>query len=431
MGGAHQLSGILENETKRDPERFARLALRMAGEHPYYFYAILRGLKGSDIDEELIYSVLRHFHYLEGHPAGRWMIEPIAVMRDNELPDDILEIAGELATEAKEPIGDDLVWGDGSEENRPSNLITTAINTTRGAAADALGNLLHDHPERMAALYPYVERAVSDPSLAVRSTAANGVLGVFTIDDEKAVELFLTLIDVDDDALLATHLVDRFLYFACVGHLALLKPVLERMLESSYAAVRQAGARHVCLSRLRDETIQPMLERCLAGDKASRIGVAVVAAANLFNEEAQEVVMELLTLFFNDDEKEVRNEAASCFRNAKGADLRSCRGLIRSFLSSRAFEESLNDLIWPMEKSTAELAEECILLAEVMIEAHAGDSQGNSHWHYHARQISDLVLRAYQDSKDDVYRERCLGLIDRLILLGVLEIDRELEKYER
>lgn len=434
-GGAHQLSGVLESETKRDPVRFARLLERFpANAHRYYYHSLLRGLKESNADKETVLAVVRRVFALPDKPGHRYLCDAIAKFSAENLPDDILAMVGWCATEADDPESEDLiVRTSGSEEdNRPHDILTTAINSVRGAAAETVGTLLFDRADHVPFFMPYLERMVHDPTVIVRTTVANSLLCLYKHDEVRAVDLFLVLVDTDNDLLLATHHVDRFLHYANVRHFQRLRPVIRRMLDSSISAVRESGAQHACLAQFSNPDAADMVAECVAGDEAQRKGAARVAEANLFNPECAAYTHEALPVFFNDPVKAIRAEAAGCFRNAQGRDMEKAKSMIRAFLDSAAFGENVEDLMWPLEDSTADISEEVLLTCEAVL-AHM-ESLGDDPAHRlygQADKVAEFVLRAYRQTDAPAIRARCLNIVDRLLAQEVYGMSKELEEFER
>lgn len=435
-GGALQLSGVLETETKRDPVRFARLSERFpANTHRYYFHSLLRGLKDSEADKDTVLDVVRRVFSLPGKPGHRYLCDAIAKFNAEHLPDDILAIVGWSATEADDPESEDLTMfnSDSEVDNRPHAILTTAINSVRGAAAETVGSLLFDHPERIAFFMPYLEKMVNDPTVIVRTTVANTLLCLYKHDEACAVDLFLTLVEIDNDLLLATHHVDRFLHYANIRHFKRLRPVLRRMLNSQIPAVRETGARQACLAQFNNPDAADMVAECVSGDEAQRMGAAKVAEANLFNLKCAEYSNTTLPIFFNDPVKTIRDEAARCFHNAEGRDLENAKLIIRDFLDSIAFGENIEDLMWPLLHSTADIAEEVLLTCEAVIVRmeSLGDDVTQHRLYSQADNVATLVLRTYRQTAAPAIRNRCLDIVDHLLAQEVYGMLKELDQFER
>jgi len=130
--------------------------------------------------------------------------------------------------------------------------------------------------------------------------------------------------------------------------------------------------------------------------------------------------------------KEIRDEAAHCFWNAKGRQLETCRDLIAVFLHSRSFTESVENLTWALKRSTADIAQESLDVCEAIIAVLENKGTDmRSRLYMEADNAAELVLRAYRESTDADFRSRCLDLVDRLLSMQAYGITKELEAYER
>ena len=95
QGGAIELSRVLEVETRGDPDRFARLALRLPDEtHPAYVDAVLRGLGDAEpsVHAELLAAAVLHFFRCPGHPGARSILRPLARVANQELPQEVMDV---------------------------------------------------------------------------------------------------------------------------------------------------------------------------------------------------------------------------------------------------------------------------------------------------------------------------------------------------
>jgi len=382
---------------------------------------------------DTVFNVVRHIFALPSKPGHHYLCDTIAKFGKESIPEDVLAIVGWCATEADDPASSELTIRTQGEGNYAAHdLMSLAINSVRGAAADKMGDLLFDEAKRLNFFSPYLERMVRDPTAVVRCTAAHALLALYNIDEARAVDLFLILTDCAEDALLETHYVERFLYYANIRHFSKMRPILRRMLDSDRDGVRESGARLACLAQFATADAKDLVDECVTGDDAKRKGAAKVAACNLFKPECMAFAHATLPLFFNDEVKEVRDEAAACFREAEGRDFESAGPVIRAFLKSRAFNENMDDLFWPLKSSTADVAEEILLACETVVaHAEATPFDATNRFFFQMGSVAELVLRAYRISDDETVRNRCLDIVDRLIAVEAHGIDEELKEFER
>jgi len=434
-GSAIELSRVLEEETQQNPERFAQLGLQLPAEaHRYYFGAILRGLNKSNIEKEKVFEVVREFFTLPNKPGIRWIPDLIKKYSKENIPEDILAIVGWLATEAEDPKNDELTSYRVNEpdENYPNDIFGNAINSIRGTAAEAAGQLIADDANRIPVFIPHIERMVEDPTVVVRTTVACTLRGLCIHDEELAVTLFIKLSETDNTAFFATPHVDQFIYYAASRHFDRLYPILRRMLDSTLAVVREAGARHACIAYFRNSSAKELVAECLTGDESKRKGAVRIAAANVGYKKCQEFSHSALIQFFDDPVKEIRDLAANCFGKAEERQLESCRDLIRSFLRSKAFEGNIDELMRALKYSTADIAEETLDACEAAIAVLENQGAGlGSRIYFEGGEVAELVLRAYSQSDDGGVQSRCLDLIDWLLSIEAYGIKNELDSFQR
>ena len=434
VGGAFQLSQILENQVKQEPRRFAELVLKFPDDaNPLYFEAVLRGISDANLGMETVVKVCLRCHRIDGRSLGREICEPIAGSAHDNVPPEALDLVAWYATEDHDP--EQELWrtqvAPREEYYYRGDILSNGINTSRGRAAQALAILVESDHQRIMHLQPALEKMVQDPSIAVRSCVAQALIAVLRFDRDLAVELFRQLCNTED-ALLQTPFIERFMYFALQTHFRELEPILERMVNSEMFDVASTGARQACLAALDLPEAAAMAGLCLSGSESQRIGAAQVMAANVKVATCRSVYEDALVSLFNDPIERVRSEAANCFRSFEGDDLVGYEHLIAQFVSSDAFPKSRFPLLMALERSTAKLPEVTLSVCERFIDV-AGLAAGDISTREagDADTVIQLTLRAYQQSSDETNRARSLDLIDKLMEYGAYGISGALEELKR
>lgn len=434
VGGALELSRVLEKRVKDDPKRFAELVLQLPDHaHPFYFEAVLRGITDTDLDFETILRVTERCHRIEGRPFGRFICDPIASSAQDNLPPEALALVAWYATEDPDP-KEDLWRTQVSPEktNRFDKIIlTNGINTNRGSVAMAMAKLIDIDHSRIPYFQPALEKMVQDPSIAVRSCVAQALLVVLRHDRDLAVALFRQLCNTED-ALLQTRFIERFLLFALQTHFQELSHILRRMVSSQLPDVASAGARQACLAALDQSEAAELAESCLSGSEAQRIGAAQVMAANVTTAAFRSFCEDALIKLFNDTGADVRAEAAKCFSRFEGTQIEEYEHLIAQFVSSKAFQQKYYPLLNALEETTAELPEVTLTVCERFVEfAGPASSDIGTGTAFSADTVTKLTLRIYQQNKEHTIRARSLNLIDKLMENSAYGINRALENFER
>lgn len=432
-GGAYELSGVLEGRTKEEPERFAHLALRFSDDtNPYYFDAVLRGIAEAGVSAETLLEVCRRCHELPGRPCGRWICPAVEKAAEHALPEELLEIVAWYAT--KDPDPERELWRTEAGSGQPyygGDILTAGINSVRGCAARAIAALIFCDAERTPGFSQALERIVEDPSIGVRACVASTLTAVLNHDRNLAVELFKQLCDTED-VLLGTRGVENFLFYVTRTHFGQLKLILERMLSSSDADVAAAGARQACVASLDVEEAHPLAEKCLSGTEAQREGAAEVYSVNLQTARYRSVCEDALAKLFNDESEKVRSAASKCFFRLGEDQLGQYVYVIDAFARSDAFVAEHGRLIHALEQTTAELPQESILACERFLNVVGGDVANiQTSAARYADDVVQILVRAYNQSRNPEMQAQCLNLFDRMTELGIHRVSRALDQYER
>ena len=115
------------------------------------------------------------------------------------------------------------------------------------------------------------------------------------------------------DRLLATHYVCRSIGNNLSTYFAELRPIIERMLRSAESEVCEAGARLASLAALHHHHAADIVDEALRGGPQHRRGVAKIAANNVVHSECRDWCEAKLVKLFDDEDADVRRNAALCF----------------------------------------------------------------------------------------------------------------------
>ena len=431
-GGAWQLSGVLEECVKEEPERFAQLALRFpADAHPLYLSRALAALKEAKIASALKLQVCRKAFAESVESCGSSIAGVLGGIED-PLPDDAVRMLHQLATEHEDPFRE--AWREDAGGGQPyygGDMYFNGVNTTRGRAAEAMGKLILADSAYVDRFRPTLEKMVHDSSAAVRSCVAGTLRAVARSDAARGASLFLRM-DLSEDRLLATRHVYEFIRVALHADFSELRPIVERMLRSSEPDVCKAGARLASIAALSHESAAALVDEALRGGAPQRLGVAQVAAANLDVPQGRAWSEATLLKLFDDDDAEVRHEAASCFRQLPDETLDTYEGLIAAFCDSRAFQEDSFPLLYALKESRRRLPGTTCLVCEKFLDRFAGEARDIRTGRYaDAHYVPPLVFRTYQQHLNDEWTSRALDLTDRLCLERIGGAEDEFENYER
>jgi len=450
QGSAVELSRMLDPQARRNRGRFAALVDKMDDSiRPEYFDAILEGICGrmnvpaeeqqsntedfDAFDTATILAVIRRMHRLPNQPCGRSICHAFETIADRSIPDADLDILRYYAIDDPDPNDDWWMqqYIDKGEQNFGEHGHFHGYNSVRGTSARAISALLFADFTRSAKLLPVIEQMAVDKSLAVRSCVFESLLPILNHDRDQAVTLFASACD-GADAILDCHPFENFVRYATSTHYAALRPTLQQALHSNSPSAVRAAARQICLAALGGEQAGDDAAEVRQGSPAMRKGAADIYSHNLAIPSVAQECAAFLPALFQDEDPEVRDQAGSCFSSFVDADFDKYRALLEAYIESQAFPSQHDDVLSSLEESTWQLPDVVIRLAERFLEVcgtDAGDlakaAAGD------APTVAKLIMRLYNQSRDDRVRSRCLDLIDKMERLNVLGIDEELMEHDR
>ena len=462
--------------TRRQPARFARLALRLPlGCPPNYLEQILRAFEQKDAPEILTKAREQNakdpkrVERLEAElsawrPASRDEIE--AVISKLPMPcesetakavcwlidkrDDIrwskstIVFVEQLATTHPNPgpneFGVHSSGGKDSEEMVP-DVSMSGLNCVRGAAAIAVQHLLYADPQLYDDLQPAIEGLASDSHIAVRSAAIATCIPVLNIDRNKAVAHFLSICSVGDDRVFLSPYLDEFLRYALWSHPEELMRIVNRMANSKLPEVAKNGAAWATAAWLHKGLHKGLVDTCVIGSEAQRRGVAEVLGESPWEDSTASRRIEMIPPFFEDPEKEVSGAAARIFWKDEVWKDQRIIPLALAFLKTKAFAVDPAPIIRGVSEVHGPIGN-LVPIVLGIAEQFAGPlataardfSQGVA---ADVTEVFKLLLKLYQEAQDNHDRKlqaACLDMWDALLKAGVgsyREADGLLDSVER
>lgn len=200
-------SSSLSTQAKKQPARFARLALSFP-ENCYdgYIYSVMNALDNRDIISEakkasieLSSKVIRKYsNNLEPNMAMS-IARLIEHRADEEWPDDIIDLLVEIALEhADLKYNNCLITEDNDPENcTPQSLLTMSINCASGCALRAIAQLLWEHREIGQRIKELIIQINKNSNDIIRVGILFCIVPFYNIDPEFAVTVFENLLSND------------------------------------------------------------------------------------------------------------------------------------------------------------------------------------------------------------------------------------------
>jgi hypothetical protein len=132
-----------------------------------------------------------------------------------------------------------------------------------------------------------------------------------------------------------------------------------------------------------------------------------------------------------DANKDVRAEAAHCFRSLDRLSVASYDKLVQAFARSPAFADAPYCLIQSLTDDTSPLPESVCLVGERFLAVFGGEAGTiQTRAGGEAGRVSQLVIRLYSQTAAPDVLARSLDLVDRMIAIGMFGVDDTLAEYE-
>lgn len=431
-GGSLELARELQKFAEQEAARFARLALRFpVGTNAVYHEHVLYALKKAAISSDLKLEVCRKAFADCREASGSAIAQVIGSIED-PLPDDAIAMLGWIATEHPEPHEED--WQAQSANGNAfydGDIYTNGINTTRGQAVEAIGNLILRHFSYLDRFGASLERMIQDPSAAVRSCVGFALRAIAQHDLVLGLS-FLLRMNVGEDQLLATPHIGRLIRATLPKHFKEVRQILERMIRSQVPEVAENGAQLAALGCLYHPEAAELEAAAFAASDRHRLGIARVASANICSTDSRAWCESRLVSMFNDKSEAVRREAAMCFRYLEGAALEEYADLIAAFCEGEAYQDDSFSILHTLTQSRQRLPGVTCAVCEKFLDRFSDEARdirtsriGDAHF------AIELVFRTYQQHRQDEWTARTLDLIDRLCLEGIHGLDDGFRDFER
>jgi hypothetical protein len=440
VGGASELASVLQSVAQKQPERFAALGLQFGqATLETYIEHLLIGLAQPEDETPLaslqsIVALTRHVAQWADTPCARWLPRLLGKYADEAIPEDLLKLVAQIAIENPDPHED--VWridAGGGQAFYGGDILGAGMNSARGAATLAIADLVVAREDRARVFGPAIKQICVDPLASVKACAAQAAHALMRWRRGEAVDDLLLLAE-GPDRLLATSPVQQLLMDAIATHWEIARPLVDRMIASQEPEVREAGGALASVAGLEETDAGDLLSRALASDDSStRKGVARVLAARAVSSRYRRRCVAGLEELFNDEDADIRQEAAKAFWRLHDSQLATLNQLADAFVASAAFEGNHAHFLRALEQSTADVVDLVLATAERMVSSYGEQfSDVQSRIGGDARNISELLLRVLGTIDGDRAKiNRALDILDTMLAAGAWGVTQALDEVER
>lgn len=434
-GGARELAAALKNEVALNPARFAEIALRMTDKlNPAYGDAILLGFAegGQLADPNVLFNAVRHIAGLQNSQNDRWIGRSLTRYLDI-VPIDLVELVIQRTTDSADPTSDRTTFDASTDEPISNQLRMAGLNSARGANALALADLLSRDPDgsRSALVAARLDLFTEEPALSVRSCLGNVLAASYRCMRTEVESAFWRLIDTDD-ILLTCNSIQQVLVYIGNDNPSIVKPVLERMLVSECAEVREHGGRLAAYAGLEWGCDDLLCLSASNADASIRAGVAKSVSRRIAITSNRVLAARILKTLLDDSDEYVRECSASVAAALRGKQLRPNDDLILALISSPAYTAAASQLFITLDHAPDCVSDLIISASERFIDVHRLEiADMSTSAAADAHHVSDLVLRGLAQSDDPVERAALLDIVDKMLLFGAYGIESAVENAQR
>ncbi|WP_309386734.1 hypothetical protein [Cerasicoccus frondis] len=421
---AYDFSGQMREFAKKEPQRFAQIALRFSENTPQCYYRdILYALREVEVEDGLKMDVARLVFGLSSTSCIMAALDLLGTLNTYPLPDDVEEFISGMALEHSDP-----------DESRMENLTSVALNSVRGHALSAIGYLIRNNHSHFQNFETTITSSVNDSHLAVRIAALDTLFAIALTDQSWAVNSFIHLLNTDE-RIFKGHRIETFIRYGLDEHISAFSPIIRRMLATTNDDVNQAAGRLACLARLHHDDMDTLAQVAINGNEHCRFGAAQVAASNVTSQDCRNWCETTLSTLFHDKAATVRQQAAACFRELwknPELDLRKFEQLIQRFIQSPALATDPSFLLHALEETQQTMPICSLDVCEAFVLQCAEQARDiSTSIAVDESRVGKILFKAYSQLNGQPERTRALDIIDAMCLEGLSSVKGHLAEIER
>lgn len=421
-------ANALENCVKKDPKRFVNLIKRFTKDiHPYYYQAILRGIYNTALSYKEVITVCKKCHELEDKSCGKEITKLLTEFSE-EIDDAGISLIKYYIYEYDD--SDEQYCIEGSSEE----IITESINTVKGSSLDSLANILYENKKLSLKFIDILEKMVMDSPLSIRAILANVIGAVYNYNHQIGLNLFKKLMDYNNEELLKTFHVERFISFLLKNHYDEIKYIINKMLKSENGIINQIGSKILTRKAIINNSIN-YIEKCLTSNNIFKRRGVIEAISIKFNAiKDNSFLKQIISSFLNETDDEILSNLSKVMNKITRNKCSYFKDEILKYISKDLDNYNYLHLINSFYEISGGEEDEFILKA---IKPFIDNFEKNS---IDIRKIdasistriSDIILKIYEENlSDESIKDQCLNYIDIMVKDDLYYFENKLnEKFE-
>ena len=442
IGGARELSSVLQARTKEHPDRFVAFLERLSTDaNAAYAEAVIGGLRESEADAAVIVRAIKTARRWQEHDFGRtinWTVQSHpATGVDPEILSWVLHSAehGEASDTAVRTVNREKRERRTASEllERDGDLSSSGINGERGAAYEALASVLWDFEETLPAILELLDRQVdAEPLASVRFCMAHTLNSVGKYNADKAVELLKRLV-AKDLRVLQSHSARHMLNWAVHDYSDVVEGLVADLLASKNKSLRAHGHFLESLLALLNEERNVAFVAGFKGNVLRRQMAAFRGAGNVGTDRHGERAAGWLLKLFGDNSPHVRGDTVRINWGEILDGPPDRTAFVKAYLSSPTFNEHSDYLMRALEARVSQWPDLTFDAVEQVLDLSDGWTEDHRRGHYSTmHHMSRVLIELYRSVPGGSDREkRILDLFDVYLARDSYDFRGELGAYER
>jgi len=444
IGGARQLSSVLQARTKAEPARFVALLETLPKDvNEAYAEAIVSGLREADATTEMAVCAIRLVLDREGDEFRRTICCCVQKYPEAAADPAILNFILEVANNGS--ASDTAVATTSNETeaapktsvrellNGESNWEMSGINGERGAAYEALSNILWDLPDSFESIAGFVERQVEvEPLNSVRLCMLHTINSIAKYDAIRAITLLKKLAEMEPRLLLGGA-GRHFMNWAIYAHPEAFTDLIDDISDAEMISLRTLGRVLESGLALTNEAREASFLTKFPGDALARQVAGFRASGNLTNDSVGDRAARWIEPLFDDDDKAVRKEASHIEWGSILAGTTDRTGLVRVYIKSRTFADHSDRLMRALSEridQSPELTFDALRRVLRLYDVWDAESRRKHMMTLHG--LGKTLVKLYRALEGDDEREKeLLDLFDLYLARDLYDMRTEMEAYER
>jgi hypothetical protein len=210
------------------------------------------------------------------------------------------------------------------------------------------------------------------------------------------------------------------------------KRLIYRLIVGGDENSRMTGAWHVFRLSFHDPVYAPLAKAFSQNGVVYRRLAADVASHAVTHFEYRHLAEGVLRVSFDDEDKQVRSQAADVFRNIKPEEFQQYRTLADQYVNSRAFEAESFAFFHALQAAECRVDDIVISATEKLItDLEVNGNQGGRRA-TDLHQLQEIIKREYASSENEPgLRHRLLNLIDKMLSFELYGTDEIIRAHER